>query len=195
MNQTLVAVDGSKHSQKIADEAVTIAKSMAAKILLLYVRPDALAVPEEFQEYAKIENIDLSGCYSVVSDKILSKVGGRGVEFEEITEFGRASDEILDVAETRGVKMIIAGMHGLHAVGRVTLLGSTARRAIEQSPVFVVVPESLGGRPMCANQLLRLHSCPPSSLFVSFAKDRALLYPFCSERLGDAKQNLLCTRT
>jgi nucleotide-binding universal stress UspA family protein len=143
MNQILVAVDGSKHSEKVADEAVTVAKSMAAKILLLYVCPDALAVPEEFRAYAKVEEVDLSEYYSVISTNILSKLGtrikGKGIELESISESGRAADEILEVAKTRGVNMILVGMHGLHAVGPLRSLGSTARRVIEKSPIPVVV--------------------------------------------------------
>ena len=143
MNQILVAVDGSKHSEKIAEEAVTVAKSMGAKILLLYVCPKSLDVPEEFREFARAEDVDLSQYYSMVSDEILLKIGtrikGKGIEFEGISGFGRASDQILEVAKARGVSMIVVGMHGLHAVRDIKLLGTTARRVIEQSPVPVVV--------------------------------------------------------
>ena len=143
MNQILVTVDGSKHSERVVDEAITVAKYMGAKLLLLYVCPDFLTVPEEFAEYAKDEDLGLADYYSVASNNILSKFGSRikeeGIEFEAISEVGRASDEILDVAKTRSVNMIVVGMHGLHAVDRFRSLGSTARRVVEQSPIPVIV--------------------------------------------------------
>ena len=142
MNQILVAVDGSKHSVKVADEAVTVAKYMGAKILLLYVCQDT-AVPEGFVEFAKLENVSLSDYYALVGDRVLSKIGARikerGIEFEEISGVGIASEEILEVVRAREVSMIVVGMHGLHAIGRLRALGSTARRVIEDSPVPVVV--------------------------------------------------------
>jgi nucleotide-binding universal stress UspA family protein len=142
MSKILVAVDGSNHSQKVTDEAVTVAKSMGAGIILLYVCPD-VAVPEEFEQFARIENMDFSEYYSRVGEGILSKfapkIAVKGIEVETVSEVGRASDEIVDVAKTSGASMIVLGMHGQHSVGPLRTLGSTARRVIEQSPVPVVV--------------------------------------------------------
>jgi nucleotide-binding universal stress UspA family protein len=142
MNKILVAIDGSKHSQKVTDEAVTVAESMGASIILLYVCPD-VAVPPEFEEFARIEHMDFSEYYSRVGEGILSKfapkVKEEGIEVETVSEVGRASDEIVDVAKTAGASLIVLGMHGQHSVGHLRTLGSTARRVIEQSPVPVVV--------------------------------------------------------
>ena len=140
--ELLVAVDGSEHSERIADEAATIAKRSGAKIVLLYVTAE-IDIPEAYREYAKVEKIDPSEYYSGLSKKILADIGRQiekeGVQWEGVSEFGSAAKRIVEVARTRGVDMIVMGHHGLHGIGQLKALGSTARRVIDNSTVPVIV--------------------------------------------------------
>lgn len=53
----MVAVDGSKHSEKVVDYGVSLAKAISAKIVLATVPPD-LSVPEGYKQYVKEEGAD-----------------------------------------------------------------------------------------------------------------------------------------
>ena len=142
MKEILVAVDGSKHSERIVDYASELAKSIAAKIVTVYVVPE-VKIPEEYKEYAKAEHIDPSRYYVAVGEQIISQMRRRieksGVEFEGIYEFGHPSSKIIEIANRRKVSVIVVGLHGLHGLGKLQALGSTARRVIENSSVPVVV--------------------------------------------------------
>ncbi len=76
MKEILVAVDGSIHSGKVVDHAIDFAKSMSAKIALIYVMPE-LSVPEEYKKYAEEEKISQpeSSYLKSVAERILADLG------------------------------------------------------------------------------------------------------------------------
>ena len=142
MKEILVAVDGSKHSEKVVDYATDLAKSMSARIVLVYVMPK-IVVPEEYRQYAEEERLDPSGYFEAVGEKITAQMGRRiekkGVEHEGIYKTGNPAAKILEIAESKTVSMIVVGLHGLHGLARIRAMGSTARRIIENSTVPVAV--------------------------------------------------------
>ena len=161
----LVAVDGSKHSEKVVDFACTLGKTLSARVALIFVCPHA----EIQKEYEKLytepriipkednvmgepqaprrANPDAMGIDEycrVVGDKVLSqlkaKVESTGLKCERIFEVGNPAIKIRDIANERKVDMIIVGLHGLHGADRLRSLGSVSRRIIENSsrPIVVV---------------------------------------------------------
>ena len=144
MERILVAVNGSKHSEKVADVAAELAKELSAQIILIFVmpRPD---VPEDYADYARREVLKnpVASYLNDVSERIIAKMGARirkkGVEFEAVYHLGNPVKKIMETAETKKVGLIVVGMHGLHRVGRLWALGSVSRKIIESSPVPVLV--------------------------------------------------------
>lgn len=138
----MVAVDGSKASKKVVDYSVELAKSMSAHISLLYVVPE-LGVPAEYQKYAKAEGIDTASYYDQVGSRLVDDfagaIGAAGVECDATYETGPAYRMILNGVKYSEAELVVVGLRGLHGLGRVRALGSTARRILENSPVPVVV--------------------------------------------------------
>ncbi|MBI3023705.1 MAG: universal stress protein [Thaumarchaeota archaeon] len=143
MKEILVAVDGSKHSEKIVDYAIDLAKTMSAKIALIYVMPE-LSIPEDYKKYAEEEKISRpeSSYLRSVAERILADLGERirrkGVEYEEAYTVGYPAEAILHAVERRRVDLVVVGVRGLHGLGRLRALGSVARKIIENSPVPVI---------------------------------------------------------
>lgn len=144
MKKILVAVNGSKHSEKVVDYAADLAKELSANIVLIFVmpRPD---VPEDYADYAKREVLanPVASYLKTVSEGIIAKLGGRiekkGIEFEAIYHLGNPAEKILETAQAKKVALIVVGLHGLRRVGRLRALGSVSRRLMESSPVPVLV--------------------------------------------------------
>jgi nucleotide-binding universal stress UspA family protein len=140
-SQILVAIDGSKHSEKIVNYAAGLAKKISARIALLYVVPD-YGIPEDYKEYAKVENLSDSDYYYTVGTQMLEKYRNafltQGVECEIVTEAGNAAENILIVADDTKSDMIVVGLQGLHGLAKVRSLGSVARRVIENSTIPVI---------------------------------------------------------
>ena len=142
MKEILVAIDGSKHSERIVDYASDLAKSISAKAVLVYVMPE-VSIPPGYKEYAEAEHLDPSSYFTTVGEQIIKDMGKRiekkGVEFEGVYEAGNPAAIILDKAKSRNVSLIVMGVHGLHGLARIRALGSVARRVIENSSIPVVL--------------------------------------------------------
>lgn len=140
MAEILVAVDGSKHSERVVDKAVELAKPMSASLILAYVAPK-LSVPDEYAQSVQEEDVT-EDYYQEFSNRMLGELEQRakkqGVKVDRLYGVGNATQFILDKAKARNVSMIVLGVEGLHNLGRIRALGSTSRRVIENSAVPVV---------------------------------------------------------
>jgi nucleotide-binding universal stress UspA family protein len=141
MKEILVAIDGSEHSNKVVDYASELAENLSAKIVLLYVVPE-VHVPEEYRTFAGLEKVDPDSYFAKVGEQVLDKLAktiAKNVPHEEISVVGHPGLKIDEIASLRKVSLIVVGLHGLHGLGRLRTLGSTARRVIEKSEVPVLV--------------------------------------------------------
>jgi nucleotide-binding universal stress UspA family protein len=146
MNDILVAIDGSGHSDKVVDFATNLAKNSGSSVRLLYVVKKLAEKPEGVREFEHAENFhDAYAEYlQDLGNSVTSKLGARikesGVEFETLVEVGNPAEIITDTARADKAKYIVVGLKGLHGVARLRSLGSIARRVIENAhcPVFVV---------------------------------------------------------
>jgi nucleotide-binding universal stress UspA family protein len=141
MDTIVVAVDGSKHSEKVVDYAVSLAKAISAKLVIATVPPD-LSIPEGYKQYIKEEGVDPSTYFEGLSEGILRTLGERvkkqKVPCESVSGTGNVAKFILDTAERMDASMIVVGLYGLHHVGKIMALGSNSRRIIENSSIPVV---------------------------------------------------------
>ncbi len=141
--EILVAVDGSKYSNKIVDFACDLAKKMEEKLVLIYVSKD----PEIVDDYIEIggrtprastQKSAVEIAESITSD-LAKKIENNGIAHEVMLESGNPSEKIVATAAERKCDMIVIGLKGLHGVDRIRSIGSVSRRVLESSPCPVAV--------------------------------------------------------
>src|SRR5579875_2214725 len=114
LEEILVAVDESQQSKKIVDFACKIAKTLPAKILLMYVSKS----PETLEQYIGFVDVPLKDVrkeYStVIAEKISSKLGEQirasGIPYEFVLETGNPAAKIVDKARERKATAIFVGL-------------------------------------------------------------------------------------
>ncbi|MBF0539225.1 MAG: universal stress protein [Nitrospirae bacterium] len=122
----LVGIDGSRHSESAAKEAVDIAKRINSNMIILSVIHS-----EEDRKYAR---------YHV--DMIAEMARKEGVNAETLIPTGKAYKLILETADEKGADLIVVGSYGITGLKKI-LKGSATEKLIEQakSPVLVVNAE------------------------------------------------------
>lgn len=146
MDSILVAVDGSKHTEKVVQVATELAKKTSSEIILAYVIKAPAVEPERFKDYEKVENYrDAYAAYlqeigNDILSKIRSKLAESKISCKTLVETGNPADRILEIAKVEEPMLIILGLRGLHGVERIRSLGSVARRIIENSKFWSFRP-------------------------------------------------------
>lgn len=143
MREILVAVDGSKRSDKVVSYASELARAMEAKVILVYVLPEPV-VPEEYKELKSDERrSEETSENQAIAEHIISDMGEilkkKGVKYDGLYLRGRPAAKILEIAKSRNVALIVIGMVGLHGIGRIRALGSVSRRILDGSTIPVTV--------------------------------------------------------
>ena len=140
----LCAVDFSDHSPRLADYAITLAKSTGAKLICVYVAPSlsqyvGFHVPPSSIE-AFVGEI-VSGADA--SMKAYLDAHFKGCEVEGRVLVGYPAEEVLNLAEDEDVSLIIMGTHGRKGIDRI-LFGSVAEKIVKSArcPVLTIRPES-----------------------------------------------------
>jgi nucleotide-binding universal stress UspA family protein len=132
----LVPVDGSDHSLRALDFAITIAKETDDSILLLNVQP-SYETPgtTKFFDKKEIESYrNEKGQEQLEAAK--KKAEASGITFETKITIGSASNEIN--AEAKGARFIIMGSRGKGGIiGKV--LGSVSYSVLHEAPCPVTV--------------------------------------------------------
>lgn len=135
INKILAAIDGSEHAWKALDLAADMAKQHGARLIVLHVVPfepmsevlrafaEAEQMPVEEEEgryhYARTLGDHLTrSAEARARARGLSNVVGRTVE-------GKPADQILEVAGSEHVDMIVLGSRGL-SDARALFLGSVS---------------------------------------------------------------------
>jgi nucleotide-binding universal stress UspA family protein len=118
IRQVAVAVDLLAHSQKMVAYAVGIAKRFGATVYLVYVHapPEALVeyTTEEFHDYLERERRDRERALEELCAKTRHAYPNCGAEFR----VGNPADEILKLAQTLHVDLIITASHHTSFLGR-----------------------------------------------------------------------------
>lgn len=146
MAPIVVAVDGSKHCEKVVDVACEIAKDLNTSIVLIYVlrkmpeEPEGVRAFEESEHYKEAFATYLEELGESVTTKLAQRIKEQNVQSVTMTEVGNPVERIVETARLQNARMIVLGLHGLHNVGLIRSLGSVARRVIENAgcPVLVV---------------------------------------------------------
>ena len=140
----LVPVDGSATAMRGLKEAIGLASAHKARLLVLNVVDETLAVPAAYAApAADIEPVlDSLWAYGTkVLDQATARAARRGVRIErsQVQSGLRAvSDVILDEAHRWRADLLVMGTHGRRGLSR-ALLGSDAERVLREAPVPVLL--------------------------------------------------------
>ena len=136
MKQILVATDGSESAEQAVSQAIELARSTGAKLVIAYVRHAPLPVLGE-PIYQRSLSIELRLAQETTA-LAAARACGAGVDVEiEVVE-GNPAERILELARVRDVDLIVVGSRELGALPRM-VLGSVSREIVRHAdrPVLV----------------------------------------------------------
>jgi nucleotide-binding universal stress UspA family protein len=140
MMKMLIAVDGSEHARRAIEAAARLATQVkAAQVLLLNVG-DAMVYYGELPpfDFEAIERAQRQHQEQLL-EQALTQARACGLETVSTqSAVGAPAQEIVRVAEERGVDQIVMGTHGRGAMGTL-FLGSVAQRVVHLAKVPVLL--------------------------------------------------------
>ena len=137
-----VAVDGSPTSSAGLHEAVKLATDQQARLLLIHIveEPIAMMTPEAgYYVSEMIDAMQVSG--KAIVEKALAFAKKSGVPTETVMPESfstNAADHILKEAKKWRAELIVVGTHGRRGLRRI-VLGSDAEQIVRSSPVPVLL--------------------------------------------------------
>jgi nucleotide-binding universal stress UspA family protein len=138
IRQIVVAVDLSPHSVKTVAYAVGIARPFGAMIYLVYVHAPAEAMveytTEQFHEYLERERRDRERELAELCEATRRTYPSCGAEFR----VGNPADEVLQVARTLDVDLIVTASHHSSFLSRLFDLGQAAK-IMHRAPCPVLI--------------------------------------------------------
>lgn len=142
VNKILCAVDFSNHSKEVAEYARLLAKPLGAEVIVVYAAPSLSQYVGFHVPTASIETLVgeiVTGAEKTMEAFVAENFAGIKTSGRVVT--GYAAEEILDVAETEKVDMIIMGTHGRKGIDRI-LFGSVAEKVVKSAnmPVLTIRP-------------------------------------------------------
>ena len=136
MKQILVATDGSESAQEAVSQAIELARSTGAKLVVAYVRHAPLPVlGEPVYQRSLSRELRLA---EETTGLAATLACGVGVDAEVEVVEGNPADRILELARIRDVDLIVVGSRGLGTLAG-ALLGSVSREVVQRAdrPVLV----------------------------------------------------------
>jgi nucleotide-binding universal stress UspA family protein len=140
----LVAVDGSKLSQKAVAHAIGLAKPLNAKVTLFYAAPEApLPVDSEGVENQPVAPKAYAAAMAKEAERILAPVVARAKQAGVVTEMRHAIaaapwEAIIDGAKKSKCDAIVMASHGRRGVAAL-LLGSETQKVLTHGKLPVIV--------------------------------------------------------
>jgi len=135
----LIATDGSKASENVADFGIEIAKSSGAKIYAVYVI-DVTFLDSVLMDETSVKNVYAK--FEIIGSEAISLIEenakAAGIEATPILLKGNPAEKILDFAENHKVDMIVIGSTGKSGTERF-MLGSVSEKVVRHAKVPVLV--------------------------------------------------------
>lgn len=147
----LMPHDGSEMSDKALDEAAKFAKIFSSKIILLHVVDERFTPPSILLSFikkraslkeakTKLLGILKMGAENMLGDRMkkIDRVSGIDANIE--IRIGSPSNEIVKVAKTENVDIIIMGSRRFKGIGKIRALGSVAMKVTRTAacPVMLI---------------------------------------------------------
>jgi len=135
----LVPTDGSEHSFRAAEYAISVAKMVGANILVVFVVDEVV-----LDQIGKITEREIATRQLNESGKshvnyVIAGADKAGVKASSVIAEGRPFERIVHIAKESNIDLIVMGTYGRRGAERI-LIGSVAERVIEYAscPVLVV---------------------------------------------------------
>jgi nucleotide-binding universal stress UspA family protein len=134
----LVAVDGSKISDKALETAIEEARVWKATVHAIYVVETGLfsSLPMDNTWEIMYSMLEKEGNKSLSTAR--EKAEKEGVKIEAAIRQGHAGNEIVRAAKETGADLVVVGSHGKSEVDRL-LLGSVSSFVVSNCPTNVLV--------------------------------------------------------
>lgn len=138
VKRILIPIDGSNYSMRAAQLGIGLAKVLSAEIHVIYVIDTViLEAISEVEEKVVVEKELKDNAERYVN--YVSKLAQQeGLSVNSVIVKGQPHDQIVNLAKSQGINLIIMGTHGQRGAARI-LLGSVAERVIEYAPCPVLV--------------------------------------------------------
>ncbi len=133
----LVPTDGSKYSYRAGEHAVYLAKTIGARLYVLYVVDTDMAFRSGIHYAEDVSGMEKSG--PGATGRIRAMCERAGVPCEEMIVKGKPAETIVETAERAGIDLIVIGSLGMSAIERV-LIGSVSDKVMRHAkcPVLLV---------------------------------------------------------
>ena len=139
MKKILVAVDGSKNSDKAVIEAKKIGTCMNSEINVIYVMEDIMVHPYiHMEEYKGVLDEAFKEQGTEVLDRAKKELENYDGKVEYLLKNGNPASKILKVAEEGEYDLIVIGSRGLNAVSRV-MIGSVSNKVVNRADISVLI--------------------------------------------------------
>lgn len=134
--QVVIATDGSESADNAVSAACKLAKALAARAVLVYVRPPVGTLGQPYYQERLSEEMEHA---RVALDRAKGIAQYEGIESEEEILEGQPADEIVGLAQARDALFIVVGSRGLGAITG-ALIGSVSSAVLHRAdrPVMVV---------------------------------------------------------
>lgn len=139
----LVAVDPFTPAEPVVAEAVTLARQLGARLVLVHVVPlpaawdeDVLANPGAHPAVQAMLGEGEAAVLPLLRN-LARSLGGRGVEVELRVGHGQPAG-VVEIARQLGASLVVVGTHGRKGLARFAL-GSVAEAIVRSASVPVVV--------------------------------------------------------
>jgi nucleotide-binding universal stress UspA family protein len=134
----LIATDGSEYTKNAVEHGIYLAKSLEAKLYVIYVVDTAAfaSIPMDATWESMYELLKQEG--DEATKYVAEKAKGEELEIERLTVEGHPAEEIIKHAEKTSVDLIVMGTLGKSGLDRF-LLGSIAEKVVRTSKIPVLV--------------------------------------------------------
>jgi nucleotide-binding universal stress UspA family protein len=139
IKKILVPIDGSENSYRALDVAITLAKTLKAKLVgihavnIIPITESQPFEPLEFQMDEKRRGTAMLG-------KVRALCSKEGIGFSGIVEFGSPGDLVIKFIKDKGNKidLVVIGSRGKTAISEF-FLGSVSNFVLHKSPIPVLI--------------------------------------------------------
>ncbi len=138
IQKILVPTDGSEHSIRAAEYAISVAKTHNAQVMLVYVVDEV--VIDQFSKAAErdVVEAELKNDGQRFIHYVVGLAEKEGVKSTSMLVKGRPFEQIVNITKSFDIDLVVMGTYGRRGPERI-LIGSVAERVIEYAPCPVLV--------------------------------------------------------
>ncbi len=139
VRRILHATDFSPASRRAFDTALAMAKSLDAKLTIVYVLPPVVTVPDQYIDAATLDRLDHQAreWSTQQLDRLAARGRKAGVKTTALLRDGDPASQIVAACRTTKSDLIVVGTHGRRGLPKF-FLGSVAERVVSLASCPVV---------------------------------------------------------